>query len=71
MGARTEQAKAVLEAATADTPEYMRRIGWHQCSDVLDEKQALFTIEDQLDDPDYAVFATKTCAGFIVWNSLA
>jgi hypothetical protein len=48
----------------------MRRKGWHQCSQVLDEKQALFAIEDQLGDPDYAVFATKTCAGFIVWNSL-
>ena len=69
MGTRTEQAKTVLEAATEDTPEYMRRTGWHQCSEVLDEEQALFAIEDQLGDPDYAVSATRTCAGFIVWNS--
>ena len=70
METRTEQAKAVIEAATEDAPEYMRRTGWHQCSDVLDEKQALFAIEDQLGDPDYMVSATRTCAGFIVWNSL-
>jgi hypothetical protein len=48
----------------------MRRTGWHQCSDVPDEKHALFAIEDQLGDPDCVVLATKTCAGFIVWNFL-
>ncbi len=68
MGTRTEQAKTVLEAATENTPEYMRRTGWHQCSEVLDEKQALFAIEDKLGDPDYSVSATRTCAGFIVWH---
>lgn len=71
MGTRVEQAKEILEGATEDTPENMRRTGWHQCTDVLDENQALFAIEDRLGDPDYTVSATRTCAGFIVWSLLA
>ena len=68
---RRTKPKEILEDAAEDTPEYMRRTGWHQCTDVLDEKQALFAIEDELGDPDYTVSATRTCAGFIVWNHLA
>lgn len=71
MPTRIEQAKAVLEAATEDTPELMRRRGWHQASLVLDERPALAEIEDQLGDPDYRVAATRTCAGFIVWTRVA
>ena len=71
MGTRTEQTKEIIGAATEVTPDYMRRTGWHQCTDVqLDENQA-FAIEDQLANPDYTVSATRTCAGFIVWNHLA
>lgn len=68
--ARKRRAELVLAAAKEDPVGYMQRTGWHRCSAVLDEAQALAALQDQLGDPDYVTAATRTCAGFIIWHWL-
>lgn len=60
----------IVDSATADTVEYMERRGWHRCSAVIDRQEAIIKAMDLLGDPDYRVLATKTCAGFIMWETL-